>query len=357
MKTTHNLRHAGRSLIEVMVAMVIGSIVLTGVLLVASGTSNSGRRVDAMGQMTENGQVALQIMADNVRMSGFSVPIYFATPGYESKQYMTAGVVGCDSNFTNTSGGGAAASLAALNCNNDEDESSAIAVTYQVDDFNAMLVASDDNLRNVAPADCRGFGLVTNPGSTLLDGNEISATQERNENGTPAELNANTYFWRVENRYFIGPDTDGTPSLRCSGNGGTQPFNSSQTLIRGVERMVITYGIAQGGVQQDASDNVLVLTGGTVNYLTAAEMNATWPAEAPAVRWQRVVSARICLELLGEPGSADAGTAEDPVSYTDCDGDTVNIEDGRMRRAVTQLVNLRNRTALPQGGTLGVGDI
>lgn len=61
----------GLSLIELMVAIVISSILLLGVLQLFSNTSASDRTNTAIARVQESGRVALEIIGDDARRAGY----------------------------------------------------------------------------------------------------------------------------------------------------------------------------------------------------------------------------------------------------------------------------------------------
>lgn len=341
---------SGRSLVELMVAVLIGTLVLAGVLIATSGASSSGQRTSALGRLTESGQVALQLIALDVRMAGFGKPFYLADSIRITKQFATAGIRGCDGVFTNIQDNTSAPKLQDLNCpaSDNATDSASFAVTYEADSYNTIPVVTNEQIGDV-PADCRGYGLWSTGGSALK-GNE--------ENQADAE-NPEARIWRVENRYWVEKDTDGVSVLRCSGNGGGTPFNNKVTLVTGVDRMVVTYGIGSGAVNDDGNDEQLVLQKGVIAYKTAKEIDedANWSKEPPHVRWQRVISARVCVEIAGDVGSADRVADNDYGAFVNCNGQTTTITDGRQRRAVTMTMNLRNKTPVPREGVIGFGNV
>lgn len=341
---------SGRSLIELMIAVLIGTLVLAGVLIATSSASSSGQRTSALGRLTESGQVALQLMALDVRMAGFGKPFYLFQSGTISKQFATAGIRGCDGVFTNIDDNSSAPKIQNLACPQADSAtaSASFAVTYEADSYNSVPVVTNEKIGDV-PSDCRGSGLWS-VGGSALKGNEQN--QADNEN-----TDART--WRVENRYWVEKDADGVSVLRCSGNGGQTPFDSKVTLVRGVDRMVLSYGIGSGALDDDGNDEQLVMQKGVIAYKTAKEIDedANWSKEPPHVRWQRVMSARICLEIAGDVGSADQVSANNYGSFVNCNGRTTTITDGRQRRAVSMTMNLRNKTPIPTGGVIGFGDV
>lgn len=330
-----------------MVAILIGSLILAGVLIATSGASSSGQRTSALGRLNETGLVALQVMAQDVRMAGFGKPFALYDARKVTKQFATAGIRGCDGTFSNIDA--STPLLENLTCPNaSATASSSFVVTYEADNYNAIPVTSKEGLGDV-PSDCTGAGLKK-------DAAALGPGNQRNQ----ADIeNTDAWVWRIENRYFVDRDADGTGVLRCRGNGGDKAFDESVVLVRGVDRMVVTYGIGTGARDPDGSDNQLLMQAGVVAFRTAAEIDndTEWSKEPVPVRWQRVISARICLEVAGDVGSADRRASNDFGSFINCDGTNTKIEDGRQRRTVTMTMNLRNKTPVPNNGVLGFGNV
>lgn len=334
----------GRSLIELMVGILIGSLVLAGVMVITAGSSSIGRRTDSLGDLSDAGQTGVQLLATDVRMAGYSMPRTYFAKGYVTKMLSTAGIRGCDNGFIDpkvTRTDFTTPSLGLLTCNPSiTSTGSALSLAYEADPYNSIYVTTSSG---TVPSDCRGIGLVALPG---LNGNlnrPLAATDPMSD--SPA-------YWLVENRYYIANSTDGEPSLVCAGNGGTgNTLFAATTLIRGVERMVVSYGVAgdskTANLDLTRSGTVLTIDDPSVSrYMTAKQIDEAWPAEDADMRWQRVASVRLCLVTRGAVGSAAAAnaTSAEGASYINCEGETKAIEDGRARRAVRMTINLRNKT-------------
>lgn len=333
----------GRSIIETMIALLIGGLVLASILIVTSGISNTGRQSDSEGRMQQTAQIALQALSNEIRIAGFSTPVEYVAPGYENKYVTGAMVRACDSGFSNGVGGGAAAALEDLQCNG-QGNSAQLAIRYEADQFNSNTVAGAGPGGQV-PSDCRGFGLATlTPGA---------AGNTRPPPSMVDRAPAGQAFWMVENRYFVGLTNAGDTALQCTGN-GAPPFAAPTTLLRGVERMVLLFGVAVGAVDLVAqNNNALIVNPDAVRYMTATQIdnNPDWAGESTQARWQRVISVRVCLEVQGGANSS----ASQP-NFVNCDGAVTAINDGRQRRSSTMTINLRNRgTAI--NGPLGLGGL
>lgn len=344
----NNLRRPvhGRSLIELMVAILIGSLVLAGVMIITAGSTSIGRRTDSLGGLSDTGQTAAQVLASDVRMAGYSLPRTYFAKGYTTKMLSTAGIRGCDAGFVDPK----AKSIGELTCTPGESASgSALSIAYEADAYNSIYVTTDDGS---VPSDCRGFGLPV-----LVAGLKGNVSRP----DVAQDSMSDTVYWQVENRYYIansGPDNE--PSLMCAGNGGTgNAVFLPQALIRGVERMVISYGVAadstKAGLDASRSETVLAIGDPSVSrYMSADEIDKKWPTEQVDVRWQRVVSVRVCLETRGSVGSAAASGSAEGADYITCEGTPKTITDGRARRAVRMTINLRNRT-MNVDSTQGLG--
>ncbi len=296
----------GRSLIEVMIALTLGMLILIAITSLFSANKQTYRTSDDKTRMDEEGRLALNMMAFNIRMSGYgsltSVTPYIAVTDPNNPKYKKS-IPATFTNFTDTSGnavdaikgcsGGfnnsAAATIACVGGGSTTLD--AISTRYVVDDKNANVSAG-------APTDCLGAAVLPSAGG----------------------------FYVVENRFFIqnNPIT-GRPELYCHGNGTTVPganfANPAQPLTENVEQMVITYGVAATPEAQTPSQ-----------FLTAAAIVGS--------TWESVVLARVCLVVT----SANNGIARTPQSYRDCSDNIVTAPDLRLRGVYAATVAIRNRS-------------
>lgn len=70
MQNTRN-RQSGLSLVELMVAMVLGLILMAGAIQIMAGTRQSFRFNEGMTIIQENGRYAISILERNIRLTGF----------------------------------------------------------------------------------------------------------------------------------------------------------------------------------------------------------------------------------------------------------------------------------------------
>lgn len=325
------LRHPkGFSLIELLVSITIGLVILVAAMSAYLGTASASRNTEAQARMNEDGQVALNILAQQIRMAGNNPdqpnrielsrrnPVYGTTTFPPAGPFITSNFIvrGCDGAFTNITAT-AAVNIDSLTCTaGTSTQPDSIAISYEADQFNTVATTTDNR-----PTDCLGFGL-----------NTVTASLPRVVAGTVTTTVVP--YWVADNRFYIGTSTGiTTPSLYCKGNGGA---GSPQPLVENVENMQFSYGTV--------STTNTATTATVGGYLTADEVvtETTLAALASdAARWAQVVTVRICVIIRSENTIApDAGSAR----YLDCTGALVTTPpDLRLRRAYSTTVVLRNR--------------
>ena len=73
-------RAAGLTLVELMVAMVLGLVLIAGVVAVVVSASSNYSELGNISRQVENGRYALQVLGDDVRHAGFYGEFYDLTP-------------------------------------------------------------------------------------------------------------------------------------------------------------------------------------------------------------------------------------------------------------------------------------
>ena len=333
---THRLRTPclrqpkGFSLIELLVSITIGLVILVAAMSAYLGTASASRNTEAQARMNEDGQAALNILAQQIRMAGNNPdqpnrielsrrnPVYgtttFAPVGpFTTSDFIVRGCDGAFSNITATT----AVNIDSLACTAGTSTlPDSIAISYEADRFNTVATIVGNR-----PTDCLGFALNTDTASlpTVVAGTVTTTV-------VPYSV--------ADNRFYIGTSTViTTPSLYCKGNGGA---GTPQPLVENVENMQFLYGTVS---------TLITATTATVGgYLTADEVVTETSLAAlasDAARWAKVVTVRICVIIRSENTIApDAGSAQ----YLDCTGTRVTTPpDLRLRRAYSTTVVLRNR--------------
>ncbi|WP_194270646.1 PilW family protein [Glaciimonas soli] len=298
-------RDSGFTIIELMVAMVIGLVMMLFVIQLYLSISASYRLHDDNLRLHQDGRYAMQLMETNLRQAGFgnlsstdiNAALVDRTDFVDEEGNPGRGLRGCDHgynkpmmsppDFSCSSGTGAAA----------------FEVAYRVsDDFDSLSGAG---------ADCNGAKAKTYV---------LPATHPAYLVNKPVHIVANLFFVATPARSKIA-------SLYCNGNGGT----IAQPLLDNVENLRLLYGVAANGgssVQQ---------------FLSAADVDAL--SSDQLVNWRRVVSVKLCLQIVG----AKHNTTE-PQHYTDCDGVDRTAKDHKLRAVLTSVTMLRN-----SAGSAGAG--
>ena len=317
---------SGFSLIELMISITIGLIIVIAAMSAYLAASQSGKVAEAQARLNEDGQAAIAILTQHIRMAGFNPdqaaralnsrtnPVYgttsFATsPGSFSLSNFI--VRGCDGKFSNIT---AANSLDSLTCAGSSTLPDSLAINYEADRFNTIPTVAG------APTDCLGNSLTTITANlpTLV--------------GSATSTNAVTYTV-ADLRFYVGTSTVITsPSLYCKGNGGT---STAQPLVENIEDLQFTFGAV--------STATTSTTATAAGYLSAYEVvnEANMAALASdAMRWEKVKTVRICVLVRSEASVApDLASAR----YVKCDGTLqTSPPDLRLRRAFFTTVTLRN---------------
>ncbi|MES2401380.1 MAG: PilW family protein [Pseudomonadota bacterium] len=333
-------RQRGVSLIELMISMTIGLIIMIAVISAYLGASGASRTAEALGRMNEDGQAALTILTQQLRMAGANpsqpdrYSVTFATPSARGNTVPLHNSVtnafalrGCDTTFTNVTSG--AVNTAGLTCGHSSSSAGpdSISIAYEADRYNTIPTSLG------VPTDCMGNAitpLTLSPG--YLNGAGVAA--------------ASTLIYEAENRYFIGTSPNITsPTLYCKGNGG-----SAQPLVENIEDLQITYGTVDPKTTAAPVYVTVTPTFTTtmvLGYLSAYDVDndtSTLPGTAgtatPA-RWNAVKAIRICVVARSEQPVADSLAS---ARYLDCSGNLVTAPpDKRLRRAFTTTVVIRNQ--------------
>lgn len=289
----------GFSLIELMISLALGLVISVAALSAYIGASGATKVTEAQSRMNEDGQAALLILTQQIRMAG-----YLPNPAHTGNKAMN--IRGCDGVFT-VADAPAADNLA---CNGDSSTTDAdsIYINYEADTRNTVASAG------MIPTDCLG-----------------------NELAVITDSPPNYYF--VDNRFYIDT-SDNTVNLYCKGNGS----DTAQPLVENIENLQLTYGVVEPltGSMTVASNPV---SGRRVaGYLNAHEFatQASLSGLTDTDRWSRVISVRICLLVRSEkPVVTDANSAK----YFNCAGILTSAPDHdlRLRHTYTTTVVVRSR--------------
>lgn len=286
----------GFSLVELLVALVIGLVVVGALLAAYLAAAQSRAGVDAALQMSDDAGAALQVLRQHVAMAGYRAPAAAAassTPPWPA-------VYGC--NGGSGWAGGTQAPIEALGpCGAATPGPDWLAVAYQVDvdtqgprpTGNAMLAPDQ------APYDCAGNALVADGGTYRMD----------------------AHF------YVARSAATGRPALYCR-QGGTAPGVAGQVVADNVADFQVRYLLSASGRPGQAA----------------------WYSDAPddhagaGSRFEDVVALRLCVEVTSGTPLADRRR---PEPYVGCDDRPHAAVDGYLHRVFTTTVVLQNRAAGP----------
>lgn len=233
-------RSRGFTLIELMVSVTIGLIVVLTLMAAFLGSGIGGRHTSALGQMTEDASLSLNIMRTQVAMAGYGSITGVAAGVATRTVTPDQGVFGCDNGFDDVT----VNDYLTLTCK-DAVGPDAMTVRYEADEWNAIAVASGPA---TVPTDCEG-NAITPAGGVAIS----------------------------ESRFFISNN-----QLMCRGNGAAG--GSGTAMVGNVQDLAVTYGVASA----TAPDRV-------VTYVAATTIG-----ETPPLNWDRVLSVRICVVVRSE---------------------------------------------------------
>lgn len=309
-------RQRGMTLVELMVALVLG-LFLVGMVSLTYLQSASGARFGAIeSQMNEDGAFALGILQTQLQLAGYSALGNDGTP-----LHTQASLRGCGGGFTKAT---EKAAFELLACENGTG-SDALAIRYQATALNSQPIGGDplDPSNPPQPGNCSNVAIAPTP---LASG-----------------VNASI----ADNRFYIANDdrNGDAPTLYCRGSVGPTAPGNETAIAPNVERLQLRYAITRTP---------------TPNAVAPHQVTAIVDAAGlPDGDWARVAAVELCVVVRSSRPLARDGLSQRELSdYLDCDGTTLNTSatDGRLRRAYRSLVPLPNlRSALPSPFDAGGG--
>lgn len=327
----------GLSLVELMISITIGLLILSALTTLFVNQSRTRAELDKSNRMIDNGRYALELLSENLRLSGFYGeldPSSIALPASIDDPCSVDPVVMAGALRLHVGGYDAAASgstIASPPCSLSSLKSgSDILVLRRADTSTPVAQAAATNgIHYIQVTNCRfdtsSFVIATAAASFTLrqrDCTETSTTPYANVRRVVAQT------------YFVSPDNnsgDGIPTLkrRELDPAGTGAFVTTP-LVEGIEYMQVEYGV-DGDSNGDGIVDLAVFDGVADSYVeTCADITC----------WSNVVSAK--LHII-------ARNIETTASYTDTK--TYNLgqagafgpfNDHYKRHAYTQVVRLVN---------------
>lgn len=357
---------AGITLVEMLVAMVVGLILAGGIYQIFVGSSESYRMNTQLARIQENGRFAMQILRQEIRGAGYlgcaqDAGQFFSTlnSGTTVQDFIYSygnAIQGFEStkndayewqNGTGTFGInelGAATGIAVANAaerplmgsdiviirgvSNDSN----LVLDERMPDTSAVLkIAGDEAALNkgggdiLLVTDCQGATLFQSSGYKFSTGEHhiehntggsVSPGNSQKQLGHTYEEGAEIFFIRTV-IYYLRNNPAGQPALYMKEN-----FNDAVEIVDGVESMQVRYGEDTNG---DGGVDVYVNANGVTN-------------------WANVRSVRIGL-LLRSPAEIARGPVDNNAYDVSGDGadDFDPVGDRRMRLVMSGTIGLRNR--------------
>ncbi len=323
----HNLRKlAGISLVEVMIAMLLGLILMGGIMQVFASSRQSYRVHDAVSRMQEGGRMALEIMSRDVRMADFwgclseggSVVNNLNNAGAGFIDFAAGGIGGTE---------GAGGLPDTLILRGGVDSGLSLEPPYGPQASANIKIAPDSGLEQddiVFVSDCGNGDIFqisnANPNGAGVLVHNTGAASPGNYNATdPGCPGANTHclsmiygndasvFSVQEIVFTVAPGSEGQPAL----------FRNGQEFLDGIEDLQIVYG-------EDIDGS------GVANYYVPADQ---------VVDMDNVISIRFAVVARSYNDNLTGGLTQ---NYNVL-GVNVVAADNRLRQVYTTTVTIRNR--------------
>ena len=340
----------GLTLVELMVAMVIGLVVVLVATRLFVGSRATQRATDETAALFETGQMVLELLGREIANAGF-YPVVSTEPtvcsGAPSTNVLVSydaavkglnsgvvpdaylyGLYGCADGKLNGTLSGCVANGAG-----DPTGSDTLVVSYFTNDAFSLDVGqrADCGRSDVGADTVYNAGRVGTVTKTTASG---AVKETRGALGLPPTsplLVANRFFLRPVNYVDEGGQRVSTFALACQGNGG----GSTVDLVPGIVQMTVRYGVLSDDTLRPQS------------YLTATDVRAlstlTLGDGVAYQPWQRVVSVRLCVMVRSLSGTRfqDGGTGG--ANVVDCNGTSVTPPTGVVYRTFTQVFGVKNR--------------
>jgi type IV pilus assembly protein PilW len=395
----HSSQH-GLTLIELMIALLIGVFLTAGLIQIFISSKQSYRLQENISRLQENGRFAMDFLTKGIRMAGYTGCSSSATNTHviaDPTKFSTVSSLTAASGLNNVANNWNKKACGA----NNECIVGTDVINFMSSDSCGGNVIDPGNSANptadikiVAPNTCNiaagEIVIVSDCSSADVFGatnvsNGTSSGQQTIAHGITNSLNTDTKLSKVYQSdaqifspqlmsYFIRSGASGIPSLWRFNS--THATSSPEELIEGIENMQVLYGIDTdlGATDCPPSPTATAPAGCFVPnyYVTAASISTANPCTpTPTLPcWSQVVSIRISLvavsienNLVDAPqpytylvetgGSYDYKSITPPNIYVNsqntsqvCQSNTsgcVQKPDLRLRRVFSSTIAIRNR--------------
>jgi type IV pilus assembly protein PilW len=328
----------GFSLVEIMIALLIGAFLLGGMLQIMLASKQTYRMQQALSRLQENGRFAIDVLASDIRMAGFKgcnsgVPITNqlktatafvysfgkSIEGFDSVSG-SAWSPSINSAITSPLGGTDVvtirrASDQGFSVINHSTPSAKLELDAAANSLNLKSAGflNSGGINNCAIAIVTDCSLATIFQVTAISGNLLSHIEDiscspGNQSGDLGKTYVGAHIYPINTiTYYVSKNTNGQPTLYHKVGS-----NNAEELMEGIENMQITYGL---DTDSDGSVN---------QYLNSTS------------HWEQVISVRIVLTVR----TTEDNLISTPRNYI-YEGATVS--DRRLTRDFTATIGLRNR--------------
>ncbi|MCI0734505.1 MAG: PilW family protein [Methylococcaceae bacterium] len=343
-------RQIGLTMIELMIAMLLGLVLMGGVVQIFVGTKQSYNLQEAQSRLQENGRLAMHFLPRDIRLADFNGcrsrqqyststnviadPIVAGTPVIDPLDPASiwdpnGGITGSDNVIAGTQVGGTnvVAGTDIINLQFGGSCGGHLVGNMKSDNANIQIDANNTcNLQQNWPfmiTDCVTADIARRenkdkattpgePGETVAHGGGVNSLSTAPKLSKAYQSDAEIFSIQSIT-YFIAQNAIGNNSLFRRDNA----TGISEEIVEGVENMQVLYG-------EDTDSD------GTANYFVPA---------SNVVAMQTVVSVKV--SLLSRSLS-DVNVASKPLTYT-YNGATATAVDRQLRKVFTSTVTLRNR--------------
>lgn len=306
----------GLSLVELMVAMVLASLLMLGVLQVFDGNQRTHRLQQAFSQVQESGRIATDMLMKELRNTAF-------TGCVQQPQRLdnSAGAI-FDSDFV-SGVDQVDASLPEIDGRAVEPGTDILTVRVAMDAcggtgrITANVDSSSVQIAGNCPLDAEDVVMVANCDyGDITTVASASATQVQMSTSLQVDYGPEARLYRPYVRnYFISRNDNDEPGLYMQEDGG-----DAMELVPGIEDLQVQYGRDSGGV-----DGIVDIWGGPPANDDQSEEVAAIRVQLVGVSSERSGADQFSYTRLGQDGNHDAA------------------DDGRLRKQYVAMTKVRNR--------------
>ncbi|KIP85114.1 MAG: PilW family protein [Stenotrophomonas sp.] len=374
-------RQAGLSLIELMIAMVIGLVLMLGVIQIFAASRAASRLAEGNARAQENGRFAIEFLQRDIRMAGHfgcvndqahfvkgegdPVVNIAATSGSGHPLDFTVSIQGYEAPSTAPGGqltlgdtwagpAGLPAAIAALNPRGGSDILVLRYLAAEGVPVTALTANTDSVVGFDATAGARFneggvgtpnlFGVADCSHANVFRGTYTAGSVTAlgsNLNRFTVQPTGQTMIYRAESVvYYVGTSGSGEPALMRARADGNNGYGLREELVEGIESLQLLFGLDSTTEMSSTTPPAGNITTQAVASGVTSDANATGAAQ-----WRRVGQVQVGV-LARSPARSQAEAPTDAVNYPRALGvgfAPATASDGRYRTTYESTIALRNR--------------